>query len=429
MLFKNIGIIDENFEYHENMYVGTNCHSIVYIDSEAPENEEVFFETYDGRGKVLMPGFYNAHGHSPMCLMRGYGENLPLDRWLNEKIFPFEDKLYGEAVFWATMLSMAESARFGIVSTTDMYYFIDDMVRAVVTSGMKTNISRAVTNFGEPVNESVRLKEMEDAIRMYYGFEDGRILVDACIHGEYTNDLPMIRAVADAAKKYDVRTHIHLSETENEHNACIEKYGKTPTEVFRDAGMFDQPCTAAHCVWCTESDMDILKEKAVTVASNPASNFKLASGICNTPLMYSKGINVAIGTDSVASNNSLNYFEDMKLFALAGKVKSMDAAAMDSKAVLRSATRAGALSQGRSSCGLVKEGFRADLIVVDLDAPNIWPADDIVNALIYSVDGKDVCLTMVDGRVLYRDGEYTTIDIEKTKFEVEKAKLEILSRL
>ena len=184
MLFKNIGLIDENFEYRENMYVGTNCHRIVYIDSKPPENEEAFFETYDGRGKVLMPAFYNAHGHSPMSLMRGYGENLPLDRWLNERIFPFEDKLYSEAVYWATMLTMAESIRFGIVSTTDMYYFTDDMVRAIVHSGVKTNISRAVTNFGTPVSESNSFKEAAQAIEMYYGLEDGRILVDASAHAE-----------------------------------------------------------------------------------------------------------------------------------------------------------------------------------------------------------------------------------------------------
>ena len=430
MLFKKIGIIDENFEYKENMYVGTNCHSIVYIDSEPPKDEDAFFETYDGRGKVLMPGFYNAHGHSPMCMMRGYGENLPLDRWLNEKIFPFEDNLYSDAVYWATLLSMAESLRFGIVSTSDMYFFIDDMAKAVSVSGMKSNLSRSVSSFeGESVSESERLREMIDSIRMYYGMEDGRILVDACAHSEYTNILPMLEAIADTARKYDVRVQLHLSETAGEHVLCIEKYGKTPAELFNDTGLFDQPCTAAHCVWVTESDLDIFKEKGVTVASCPVSNMKLASGMANVPAMYEKGVNVAIGTDSVASNNSLNFFEEMKIFALTGKVKSMDPAAMTPQQVLRSATRAGALAQGRKDCGLLKEGFRADLIVVDVSGPNMQPNDDMTGALVYSTDGKDVCLTMCDGRVLYRDGEYTTIDIEKTIFETEKAKKEILKRL
>ena len=429
MLFKNIGLIDENFEYRENMYVGTNCHRIVYIDSDPPEDEEAFFETYDGRGKILMPGFYNAHGHSPMSLMRGYGENLPLDRWLNERIFPFEDKLTSEAVYWATLLTMAESIRFGIVSTTDMYYFIDDMVRAVVTSGEKINVSRAVTNFGAPVSESVSLKEARQAIEMYYGFEEGRILVDASAHAEYTNDIPMLEAIAEVAKHYDVRMHVHLSETKKEHEECIARHGKTPAEVFLATGVFDVPATAAHCIWVTDSDLDIFKEKGVTVACNPCSNMKLSSGICHVPPMYEKGIEVAIGTDSVASNNSLNFFEEMKLFALTGKVTSMDPSSMTPKQVLRSATRAGALSQGREDCGLVKEGFKADLIVVDASGPNMRPCDDMANALIYSADGKDVCLTMVDGRTLYRDGEYTTIDIEKTCREAEKAKLDILKRL
>ena len=429
MLFKNIGLIDENFEYRENMYVGTNCHRIVYIDNKPPEDEEVFFETYDGRGKLLMPGFYNAHGHSPMSLMRGYGENLPLDRWLNERIFPFEDKLTSDAVYWATLLTMAESLRFGIVSTTDMYYFIDDMVRAVVTSGSKINVSRAVTNFGAPVSESTSLMEARQAIEMYYGFEDGRVLVDASAHAEYTNDIPMLGAIADAAKHYDVRMHVHLSETKKEHEECVAKYGITPAKLFLDTGIFDVPATAAHCIWVTEDDLDILKEKGVTVACNPCSNMKLASGMCHVPPMYEKGIEVAIGTDSVASNNSLNFFEEMKLFALTGKVTSMDPSAMTPKQVLRSATRAGALSQGREDCGLVKEGFKADLIVVDVSGPNWRPCDDMANGLIYSADGKDVCLTMVDGRTLYRDGEFTTIDIEKTCREAENAKRDILNRL
>ncbi len=429
MLFIQIGIIDENYEYRSDMYVGTENDRITYISSEAPEDAARFGETYDGKDKVLMPGFYNAHGHSPMSLLRGYGENLPLDRWLNERIFPFEDKLYGDGVYWATLMTMAESIRFGIVSTSDMYYFTDDMVKAIIESGTKSNISRAVTNFGTPVEDSIGFREMKEAVMKHHSTADGRILVDASAHAEYTNDLAMIKAIADAAKEYNVRMHIHLSETESEHRECIERHGKTPAEVFLEAGAFDVPATAAHCVWVTEHDLDIFKEKGVTVASNPVSNMKLASGMCKVVPMYEKGINVAIGTDSSASNNSLNFFEEMKIFALTGKVTSMDAAAMTPQQVLRSASRAGALSQGREDCGLIKEGFKADIIAVDVSGPNMCPADDMPNDLIFSADGKDVCLTMVDGRVLYKDGEYTTLDIEKTRFETINAKRKILSCL
>jgi 5-methylthioadenosine/S-adenosylhomocysteine deaminase len=394
------------------------------------ENHPIYGEVYDGKGKVLMPAFVNAHGHSPMCMMRGYGENLSLDRWLNEKIFPFEDKLYSEAVYWSTLLTMAESMRFGIVSTSDMYYFTDDMVRAVAISGMKSNISRAVAGIGcERLEDCIGFKEMKEAIMMYDGFADGRILVEASAHAEYTNTEMFLRSIAETAKDFDVRMHVHVAETEKETQECISTHGRTPVRYLADCGIFDVPANAAHCVWLTDEDRDILAEKGVSVSSNPVSNMKLASGICNVPALYDKGINVAIGTDSVASNNSLNFFEEMKFFALTGKVTSMDAATMTPQQVLRSATRAGALSQGREDCGLVKEGFKADLIVVDTSGPNWTACDDIANGLIYSADGKDVCLTMCDGMTLYRDGEYTFIDVEKINAEAENAKAEILKRL
>ena len=430
MLFKNIGIIDEEFKYQEDMTVGVKGDRIAYIGKEVPKDADSYGEVYDGRNKVLMSGFYNAHGHSPMCLMRGYGENIALQDWLEKKIFPFEAKLYNKAVYWGTLLTMAESLRFGIVSTSDMYYFLDYMVRAISTSGMKSNISRAVANpVGLPLEECVGIKETREAIMMYDNFDNGRIKVDASVHAEYTNNLETMRAVAEIAEEYDTNIHIHLSETEHEHKACIEKYGKTPAEVMLETGLFNKPCTAAHCVWISESDMDILKEKGATVASNPASNFKLASGICDVPKLYKKGINVALGTDSTASNNSLNFIEQIKLFALAGKVKSMDPAAMTPEQILFSATRAGALSQGREDCGLLSEGFKADLIVIDAGGPNMQPVYDMAHNLIYSADGKDIVLTMVDGKVCYRDGEYKTIDIEETIAEADKARQKILSEL
>ena len=468
MLFKNIGLVTEDFSYREGMYVGIIEDRIAYIGETAPsedsgsapeeelfkitvssnprksgessgccghvyksgETHPLYGEVYDGTGKVLMPAFYNAHGHSPMCLMRGYGENLPLDRWLNEKIFPFEDKLYSEAVYWSTLLTMAESIRYGIVSTSDMYYFIDDMVRAISVSGMKSNISRAVAGIGcERLEDCIGYREMSETIMMYDGFANGKIIIEASAHAEYTNSEYFLRAIAETAKEFDVRMHVHVAETENETRGCIERYGRTPVAFLNDCGIFDVPSNAAHCVWLTDEDRDILAEKKVSVSSNTVSNMKLASGICDVPALYAKGINVAIGTDSVASNNSLNYFEEMKLFALCGKYMSMDPSAMTPQQVLRSATRSGALAQGRDDAGLIKEGFKADLIVVDASAPNMKPSHDILNALIYSADGKDVCLTMCDGKVLYRDGIYMTMDIERTIAEAENATKKILSSM
>lgn len=431
MLFEKIGLVDENFDYREDMYVGTVLDKIIYISSEAPDESEkaLYGEVYDGRGKVLMPGFVNAHGHSPMSLMRGYGENLPLDRWLNELVFPFEDKLYNKAVYYGTLLSMAESIRYGIVSTSDMYFFTDHMVRAISTSGTKSNISRSVVATG-PIASNAGFKEMQDSIIAYHGFDEGKILVDTCLHAEYTNDDESVAAVIEESKKHNLIMQVHISETAGEVEGCKERHnGMTPVEYFDSMGMFDQPTNAAHCVWLTDNDVEILASKGVTVASNPISNLKLVSGICDVPKLYKAGVNVAIGTDSSTSNNSLDFFEELKMFATLGKIKSGDAAAMTPQQVLYSATRAGALAQGREDCGLVKVGYKADLIVVDADVPNMQPVHNMINNLVYSANGKDVVLTMVDGKVLYKDGEYTTIDVEETYREVEEARVKILSQL
>lgn len=432
MLFERIAIVDENFDYQEDMYVGISGNLITYISKEAPSDalREHYYQTYDGKGKVLMPGFVNAHGHSPMSLMRGYGENLPLQRWLNELVFPFEDQLDGEAVYNGTLLSMAESIRYGITSTSDMYFWVDDMVRAITTSGAKANIARAVTHFGGDVYQLPSFIEQRDSILMYHGFDEGRILIDASVHAEYTNSDESVKAVVEQCREHDLIMHIHLSETENEVNECIERRGgKTPVEYFDSLGLFDGPVLAAHSVWLTDNDYQILKSKNVTVASNPISNLKLVSGICDVKKLLDNGIRVAIGTDSSTSNNSLDFFEEIKTFALLAKLKSGDPAFMTPKQALYAATRAGALAQGRKTSGLIKEGYRADLIVVDTDVPNMQPSHNMLNNLVYSACGKDVCLTMVDGRVLYQDGEYKTIDIEKVMYDTNAAKDRIRAKL
>ena len=429
MLFSDITILDENLDVRENMYVGTRDERIAYIGNTVPDTD--FGEKYDGRGKLLMSAFYNAHAHSPMMLMRGYGENLALSDWLNTRIFPFEDKLYHDAVYYATLLAMAESARFGIVSTSDMYYFCEDMVRAVVDSGAKANISRSITSFTEgSVKKSDSYREAVALAESFHGAAEGRILVDASIHAEYTNTEQSILDVSEYASQYGLNMHVHISETASEHEECRQRHGgRTPVRLFSDLGAFETRATAAHCVWVTEEDMAILADKGVTVASCPVSNLKLASGIADIPALLEKGVNVAIGTDSVASNNSLNFIEEMKFFALLNKVKHSDPTLITPRQTLNSATFAGAFSQGREDCGRLKEGNRADLIVLDLTVPHMRPVHDLSVNVVYSASGSDVILTMCDGRILYRDGEYPFIDIEKAVSETEKACGKILAQL
>ena len=428
MLFKDITILDENLEVREHMFVGTKGARIAYIGTQEPQED--YGRVYDGRGKLLMSAFYNCHGHSPMALMRGYGENMALQDWLTKRIFPFEDKLNSRAVYWATLLTMAESVRFGIVSTSDMYYFIDDMVAAVRDAGAKANISRAIVSGSESdVWKLPSMQEMKRTFEAYHNIEDERIKIDVSIHAEYTSDVPEVEAVSAYGKEAGTRMHVHVSETRSEHENCKQKRGMTPVRYLAEHGAFDMPATAAHCVWIEGEDFDILKEKGVTVASNPVSNLKLASGVCNVPELLRRGIRVALGTDSVASNNSLNFFEEMKVFALASKMYYNDPTAVTPEQTLLAATRNGALAQGREDCGLVKEGFRADLIAVDIRQPNMCPVHNMLNNLVYSASGTDICLTMADGRVLYEDGAYPTLDIEKTMFEADAAMKKILAAL
>ena len=429
MLFENITIMDENMVQQNNMFVGIEGNRIDYIGEQKPEKD--YGSVYNGKGKLLMSGFYNAHGHSAMTLMRGYGENMSLQDWLNKRIFPFEANLDGEAVYWGTLLAMAESIRYGIVSTTDMYYFCDDMIRAVLDAGCKNNMGRGVVNFtDQDLYQIYAFREMKSTFENFHGAGDGKILVDMSLHAEYTSNPKTVLQIAEYTRSIGANMHVHVSETKGEHEECKARHqGQTPVAYLNNLGLFDTPTTAAHCVWIEGDDFRILKEKGVTVASNPISNLKLASGVCNVPKLLKEGIRVAIGTDSVASNNSLNFIEEMKVFAISSKQKYEDPTAVTPEETLLAATLSGALSQGRKDSGSLKTGYKADLIVLDIDQPHMVPIYHLANNLVYSASGSDIVLTMVDGRILWQDGEYKTIDIEKTMAEAQNAAFRILKQL
>ncbi|MBN7774162.1 amidohydrolase [Clostridium aminobutyricum] len=429
MIFKNISILNENFQLEENMYVGIKNDKIDYIGKENPQGD--YGESYDGKGKLLMSGFYNSHAHSPMTLLRGYGENLALQDWLNQRIFPFEAKLDGNAVYWGTMLAMAESLRYGIVSTTDMYYFCEDMVKAIDESGAKNNLGRGVTNFSDAsLYDLESFSEMKALYENYHNAANGRIKVDMSLHAEYTSNPKTVYQMAEYTKSIGANMHVHVSETKLEHEECKKRQeGLTPIQYLNRLGVLDNKTTAAHCVWVEPEDMDIIKQKEVTVASNPISNLKLSSGVCNVPELLRRGINVAIGTDSVSSNNSLNFIEEMKVFAISSKEKYQDPTAVTPVETLTAATIAGAKGQGRENCGKLAVGYKADLIVLDIMRPNFIPVHQMVNNIVYSACGGDIILTMVDGKVLYKNGDYMTIDIERTIFETNHATQKILAML
>lgn len=424
MLFKNISIINENLEIQNNMYVGIEDDKIDYIGVAKPQKN--YGEEYDGNKKLLSSGFVNLHTHSPMTLLRGYAENLPLQSWLNDRVFPFEDRLNCDRAYYGTMLSIAEMLACGTTSFTDMYFFGDGVMKAVIESGAKTNFGRSIVSFvDEDITKNDRFQEGVYLTEKYHNTQNGKIKIDMSLHAEYTNRLSIIEQFGEYTKGRGQINHIHLSETKSEHEACKEKYGKTPARLFADAGVLDSPAILAHCVWVEDEDMDIFAEKGATVAHCPASNLKLGSGVCNTYKMLGKGINIGIGTDSAASNNGLDIMREMYLAAILPKGIQNRADIITPQEIYKMATVNGYKAQGRNDCGVIKEGYKADLIVLDLDKPNMYPDFDVLNNLVYSANKSDVVLTMVDGKVLYKNGEFTTIDVEKMGAEVSRLVREV----
>ncbi len=430
MLFKDITIIDENFEIKEHCHVVTKEDRIVCITDRMPDGDHG--EVYDGHGKVLIPSFYNMHSHLPMVLMRGYGENLPLMDWLNDRIFPFEAKLTDDDMYYGCLMGITEMLRFGIGSSSEMYLSQQPLCRAFLDSGIKGNVSRCVSCFDPQTDyySMPQYREVLDSIAEFDGADNGRIRAEFSLHSEYTTTEKVCRGLAQAAQDNGSSIHVHVSETAREVAECRERHdGRSPVRYLADCGVFDVPTVAAHCIYVDEDDIAILKEKKVTVAANPKSNLKLASGVSPVPDMINAGINVGIGTDSVASNNNLNMIEEMRFFNLLQKGIRNDPTLITPQQTLFAATRAGALGQGRMDSGLIKEGFKADLTVFDIDKIYMKPVHDLLNNLIYSAQGTDAVLTMVDGKVLYRDGSYPSLDIEKISFECERSKKRISGSL
>jgi 5-methylthioadenosine/S-adenosylhomocysteine deaminase len=411
-LFKNVTavLMDDDGTVLNNAYIGAEAGKITYVGAAPPEGEAK--TVIDGTNKILMPGIVNAHVHLPMVLLRGFADDMDLQTWLFQHIFPAEGKMTEDTVYTGMQLALMECIASGTVSVTEMYFFPGHTVRAIADSGIKANTCRVFMG-----DETDRQKsESLDLIARYHGFDNGRILVDACVHAEYTSSPDVWETAARLALDKGLRMHVHVSETAFEHNECVKKYGLTPVGVLDKHGLFSTPATAAHCVHVTDGDMDIMAKRGVTAAHCPVSNLKLSCGTARVRAMRDKGCNVALGTDGAASNNCLDMFEEIKLAAVLAAGDNP----LTALGALKLATRNGALSQGRQS-GQIAAGMDADIILIDADKPHLTPLHNAVSSLVYSARGSDICLTMVNGRILYQNGEFLTIDKERVLHEARKA--------
>ena len=353
----------------------------------------------DAGGNLLIPGFKNAHTHTAMTFLRSYADDLPLADWLSTQVFPREAQLTAEDIYWLDILGIMEYLTSGITANFDMYFYPEMIARAAVDTGFRTVQTGALNNFtssAEQMEEEFhRVNEMSDLTSFIVGF-----------HAEYTTSKERMEDVARLAQKLKSPVWLHNSETRSEVAECKARWGMTPTALTDALGMYEYGGGGYHCVWVEEPDFEIFKRRGLTAVTNPASNLKLASGICPVKRFVDEGISVAIGTDGPASNNCLDMFREIFLTSALAKVREEDAACIGADEILYMATAGGARAMGLSDCDCLAEGKKADLVMIDLQQPNMQPENNLVKNLVYSGSKQNVKLTMVNGRIIYEDGRF-----------------------
>ncbi len=380
----------------------TICHVGVRTEKTAAgagEEAPVWDREIDARGNLLMPGFKNAHTHTAMTFLRSYADDLPLQDWLNRQVFPREAQLTEDDVYWLNILGIMEYLTSGITSNFDMYFFPPVDAKASKDTGFRTVQTSGLNNYGgtvELMEENYHIvNEMSDLTTFLVGF-----------HAEYTTSKELMEGVAALAHKLKSPVWVHNCETKLEKDECKERWGLTPTQLTDSLGMYEYGGGGYHCVWVEEPDFEIFKKRGLTAVTNPASNLKLASGICPTKRFVDEGISMAIGTDGPASNNCLDMFREMFLTSTLAKVREMDAECIGADEILYMATAGGAHAMQLTDCDSLAVGKKADLVMIDLKQPNMQPENNIIKNLVYSGSKQNVKLTMVNGKVLYEDNRF-----------------------
>lgn len=399
--FTNGLVLDKYFNIiKEDVFVDGD--SIVAIG----EYDKTADTVYDLNGNLLMPSFKNAHTHSAMTFGRSFADDLPLQPWLYDKIFPLEAKLTPQDIYDLSMLAFLEYLTSGTSACFDMYYFPEMMAKASVDFGFRTVMTSGLNNFKESVNA------VEDYYNKFNNY-DSLVSYKLGFHAEYTTDKELIKGIAKLAEKYQAPVFTHASETKSEVEDCIKRNGMSPTKYLDSLGIFNYGGGAYHSVWIDDENIEIYKEKGIWAVINACSNAKLASGIAPVSKLLKSGVKVAVGTDGASSNNALDMFREMYTICATQKLNDKDAASTDANDILKASTIGSAKCMGLSDCDVIDVGKKADLIVIDMHRPSMQPINNITKNLVYS-GGKDIVkMTMINGKILYDNGEFKNIDIEK----------------
>lgn len=391
--------------------------TISYIGTQPPPPPLEFDEVIDGSHRLYSPGFVNTHNHAAMSLLRGYADDLNLQEWLEDKMWPNEAKFTDEDVYWGTSLSIVEMLKGGTTCFVDMYDRMDQVARAVEQSGIRARLTRGIIGFGDDKLRQAKLDEARTFAQQWHGKAEGRITTMMSPHAPYTCPPAFIEQVVETAEELQLPIHTHMSETWAEVEENVKQYGKRPVQHLLDLGVFSRPTLVAHAVHLTDEEIDLLAKHHVHVSHNPGSNLKLASGIARVPEMLEAGVVVSLGTDSSASNNNLDMLEEIRLAALLHKGQSKDPAAVPAMKALQMGTISGAAAIWLDQIGELKAGMKADMIAFDLDQPHFYPRSNLLSHVVYAASSSDVTDVWVNGRLVVKNKELLTMDEKKIKAE------------
>lgn len=416
LLLKNVHILGTVESERTSVYVNGSRISAIGREPRGFSADDVI----DCSHKTMMPGLINCHTHAYMTLLRNYADDVPFSTWLFERVQPVEDTLTGEDAYWGTLLAIMEMLRTGTTTFVDMHMFPKMVVKACADSGMRAVLTRGLV--GESRNDEGAQRRIREALdEMEYGASiQAPCTFGLGPHAMYTCGEDLLRYVRELAEEKDLLLHIHLAETQKEHDDCIKEHGMTQVEFMKELGYLDRNLLLAHCVYLEDGDYALLARPNVHVATNPASNMKLANGIAPVARMLKEGVHVCLGTDGASSNNALNMFGEMRLLSMVQKGAAKDALALPAEETIRIATKNGAETIGRDDLGSIEVGKTADFILIDENHPNLRPIYNRTASLVYSATGCEVSDVVIGGKVLMRDGHFKTIDEERVYYETER---------
>jgi 5-methylthioadenosine/S-adenosylhomocysteine deaminase len=424
ILIKNTSIIDR--EVKKGSVLIENDKIVEITSDNTPTNAD---EVINGEGKCLIPGLVNTHTHLSMSLMRGLADDLPLDTWLNDHIWPVEANLEGEHCYVGALLSALEMIKSGTTTCNDMYFFMDEVARALDVAGMRGVICHGMIDLFDEEKRKAEFKETLRIIEKCHNTADGRIQVSLGPHTPYTCSPELLNWVRKKADEKGLRIHIHVSETEKEVDDSLNERMKRPFEYLEDLKFLGPDVLAAHSVWLSGAEIALIKANKVKLSHNPLSNMKLASGISPVSDLMANGVCVSLGTDGAASNNNLDLFQEMKMSSLLQKVRKLDPTVMPANKVLEMATINGAAALGmENEIGSIKVGKKADLVLVDMKAPHLTPYRNPVSHLVYSTEGADVSTVICNGNILMKEREVLVLDEAEVMARAENAAQDLLSR-